>query len=139
MKPNSSASSSRPRRPVSETMPDADLPCIRPLIVSIFSAVVPSSRSTGSITATAWSVSPLSFISASTASRPILSSLSIATVMSVTLSGKPAISARPVRTFLLLIFMATLMPNLVKTRSTICTSSSSLSWDLLPMTSASHW
>ncbi len=63
----------------------------------------------------------------------------MATVMSVILSAAPMTSAIPLRIFLLFIFIWTLTPNLQKTVSTICISSTSLSSESEPTTSASHW
>ncbi len=62
----------------------------------------------------------------------------MATVMSVILSAAPMTSAIPLRIFLLFIFIWTLTPNLLKTVSTICISSTSLSSESEPTTSASH-
>ena len=120
-------------------MPEAEPPLIRERIEESFSDVEPDSLRICSITVTALSVKPFSRISSSTLSNPILSSLSIATVMSTTLSGNPQTSAKPVRTFLLLIFTSTFTSKRLNTLSTICTSSSSLTCDLLPITSTSHW
>ena len=139
MRPKSSSSSSRPFRPVSDTKPDADPPFIKERIEAIFSAVEPERARICSMTAIALSVSPFSLISSLTASSPILSSLSIATVMSTTLSGKPQTSAKPVRTLRLLILTSTRTSSRAKTLSTIWTSSNSFSWELEPMTSTSHW
>ena len=59
---------------------------------------------------------PFAFSSALTFSKPILSNLSMATVMSTILSASPIISAMPVKIFLLLIFIATRIPNLENKR-----------------------
>ena len=139
IRPKSSSSSAIPSRPASETTPEALPPFISSFILASFSLLSPLRSSTGSMTLTASGLRPFWSISSSTASSPILSILSMATVMSTTLSGKPAISARPVSSLRLFIFTQTLTPKRRNTLSTICTSSSSLSWEVEPMTSTSHW
>ena len=117
----------------------AEPPFMSPRMVESFSSVEPERRRIGRSTATASALSPLSIISSSTFSKPILSSLSMATVISTTRSGNPQISAKPVRTLRLLTLMSTRTSSRENTRSTIWTSSSSLTWDREPTTSTSHW
>ena len=106
--------------------------------VASFSSLVPLSRIMGCSLAIASSLTPFSRSSAFTLSRPILSSLSIATVISTMRSASPIISAIPLNILRLLILMHTLTPKRLKTVSTICISSTSLSRESLPTTSASH-
>ena len=104
-----------------------------------FSSAVPTRSNTGCSLAMASAVRPRSISSAFTLSRPILSSLSIATVMSVSLSGAPIILAMPASILRLLILTVTGTCRRWNTSSIICTSSSSCSSESEPITSASHW
>ena len=108
-------------------------------IISSFCALVPSILMIGCSFSIASSDMPLLFSSSFTASRPILSSLSIATVMSTILSASPITSAMPVRILRLFIFICTLTPNFVNISSVICIRSTSLSRESEPTTSTSHW
>ena len=82
---------------------------------------------------------PFCSISFLTPSSPILSSLSKATVKSISLSFSPITSAKPESTFRLLILIVT--PSNFKAEKTAsynCTNSTSCQRLLLPTTSASH-
>ena len=106
--------------------------------VANFSAFVPLRRMIGCNLAIASSLIPFSFSSAFTLSKPILSSLSIATVISTILSDSPIISAIPERILRLFILIHTRILKRLKTVSTICINSTSFSNESLPTTSASH-
>ena len=118
-------------------------PVALPLRVSaricIFSSLLPCALSIGRSFSTDSSLMPLLLSSATTPSRPILSILSMATVMSIIFSGSPITSAIPASTLRLLSFIATRMFSLPNTWSMSCTSSTSFISELLPMMSASHW
>jgi len=107
--------------------------------VSSFSELLPCNKIIGCNLSMASALMPFSANSLFTFSRPILSSLSIATVMSTILSASLIISAIPVRIFRLFILIQTRIPKRVNTSSTICISSTSLRSESLPTTSASHW
>ena len=108
-------------------------------MVANFSSLVPCRMMIGCRRAMASSEMPSERSSALTPSTPILSSLSMATVISTIFSASPITSAMPVRILRLLTLMATRTPKRVKTVSIICTSSTSLRSESLPTTSASHW
>ena len=85
-------------------------------------------------------VIPFSSISFLTPSAPILSSLSRATVKSISLSSAPITWAIPVSILRLFIFITVpFNERSVKTASYNCTSSTSCNKEGLPTTSASHW
>ena len=81
---------------------------------------------------------PLLSISSFTFSKPILSSLSIATVISISLSASPITSTIPDSTFLLLSLMIVGNFNSENTVSYNCISSTSNKRESEPTTSASH-
>ena len=124
--------SSTPRMPASE-------PSNTLRRAAIFSRLEPRRSITGCRRSMAESLMPLARSSAITPSRPILSNLSIATVISTILSASPITSAMPARILRLFILITTLMPRRRKTSSMIWMSSTSQSSESLPTTSASHW
>ena len=122
-----------PLRPTSEVAKIADK-------AANFSVNEPLSPKIGFIFSIAAVLIPLSLISFITPSSPILSSLSKATVKSMSLSLSPITSAKPLSILRLLIFIVTPFKlSAVKTASYNCTNSTSCHKLLLPTTSASHW
>ena len=85
-------------------------------------------------------VIPFSSISFLTPSAPILSSLSKATVKSISISSAPITWAIPASILRLFIFITVpFSERSVKTASYNCTNSTSCNKEVLPTTSASHW
>ena len=105
---------------------------------AIFSRFVPLNIITGCSLLMASSERPFSRSSSFTFSKPILSSLSIATVISTILSAAPKISAIPDRIFRLFILIQTRIPKRWNTSSIIWISSTSLIKESEPTTSPSH-
>ena len=104
-----------------------------------FSSLLPSILKIGFNKAIEFSESPLPCNSSTTLSIPILSSLSIATVISIILFCSPITSAMPARIFLLFTLMITWTFNASNTSSMIDNKSTSFNNESLPMMSASHW
>ena len=104
-----------------------------------FSRFVPFSIMIGCKRAIAPSDNSLERNSSFTLSRPILSSLSIATVISTILSASPIISAMPERILRLFILIQTRIPKRRNTSSIIWISSTSFTNESEPTTSPSHW
>lgn len=107
--------------------------------VANFSALVPLRRMIGCSLAIASPLIPFSASSLLTLSKPILSSLSIATVISTILSCLSYDFGNTGQNLTIIDFNANADTETVNTVSTICINSTSFSNESLPTTSASHW